>query len=56
MTNISLSLTKYLLSLNLCRVGVPASHLRDRGGAMGKEANQRAAAATLRAKNETRDY
>jgi len=39
----------------LYRVGIAASHLRDRGGATGKPANQRAAAATLRAKNETRE-
>jgi len=39
-----------------CRVGITANHMRDRGGATGKAANQRAAATTLRATNETSDY
>jgi len=39
----------------LYRVCIAANHLRDRGGATGKPANQRSAPASLRAKNETRE-
>ena len=36
----------------LYRVCIAANHLRDRGGATGKPANQRSAPASLRAKNK----